>query len=142
MNNVTPLLLQPINVPSISAGGHYSSAIVAGGFVFTSGQTPRDASRRVIGDTIEAQTEATLDNLARVLEEAGTSLSNIVKVTVYLTDLKLFPRFNATYGAKFSDLKPARTTVECGLQGVLIEIDAVAYVGHSEHRQASTLANQ
>ena len=129
MTPITSPLLQPINVSSISAGGHYSSAIVAGGFVFTAGQTPRDASRRVIGDTIEAQTEATLDNLAKVLEEAGTSLSNVVKITVYLTDLTLFPRFNAAYGSRFLGLKPARTTVECGLQGVLIEIDAVAYVG-------------
>lgn len=133
MNTVTPPLLQSIHVPGISAGGHYSSAIVAGGWVFTAGQTPRDASRRVIGETIEAQTEATLDNLSRVLAEAGTSLRNIVKVTVYLTDLKLFPRFNVTYGARFPDLKPARTTVECGLQGVLIEIDAVACIGHCEH---------
>lgn len=118
-----------IDVPGLKAGGHYSAAIAAGGFAFVSGQTPRDADRRVVGDTIEAQTAAALDNVAKVLAAAGASLGDIVKITVYLTDLTLFPRFNVVYATYFPDLKPARTTVECGLQGVMVEIDAIAYLG-------------
>jgi 2-iminobutanoate/2-iminopropanoate deaminase len=103
--------------------------MTAGDFVFLSGQTPRDADRNVIGDSIEEQTRATLANVERVLAAAGAGLADVVKVTVYLTDLTLFSRFNAVYASWFPVHKPARTTVEAGLQRVLVEIDAVAYIG-------------
>lgn len=118
-----------IDVAGRKTGGYYSAAVVAGGFVFVSGQTPRDADRRVIGDSIETQAAAALDNVARVLAAAGASLEDIVKTTIYLTDLALFPQFNTVYATYFPDFKPARTTVECGLQGVMIEIDAIAHLG-------------
>jgi 2-iminobutanoate/2-iminopropanoate deaminase len=121
--------VRAIEIAGLEAGGHYSPAIVANGFVFVSGQTPRDADRRIIGSTIETQTAAALDNVARILSAAGGSLANVVKVTIYLTDLALFPRFNTVYASYFPDIKPARTTVECGLREVLVEVDAIAFIG-------------
>jgi 2-iminobutanoate/2-iminopropanoate deaminase len=121
--------LRGVNPGDLTPGGHYSSAMIAGDLVFLSGQTPRDAERKVIGDSIEEQTRATLANIERVLAAAGARRQDVVKVTVYLTDLTLFSRFNALYASWFADHKPARTTVEAGLQGVLVEIDMVAYIG-------------
>jgi 2-iminobutanoate/2-iminopropanoate deaminase len=120
-----------IEVDGIRTGGHYSAAVAAGGFVFVAGQTPRDAERRVVGETIEEQTAAALDNVAKALAAAGATLNDVVKTTVYLTDLALFPRFNAVYANYFPDFKPARATVGCELQGVMVEIDAIAYIGAS-----------
>jgi 2-iminobutanoate/2-iminopropanoate deaminase len=128
--------LRAVNPSDVKQGGHYSSAIIAGDFVFLSGQTPRDAERKVSGESIEEQAGATLDNVARVLAAAGAGLEDIVKITVYLTDLTLFSRFNTLYASYFPHHKPARTTVEAGLQGVLVEIDAVAYVGAPRDRDA------
>jgi 2-iminobutanoate/2-iminopropanoate deaminase len=129
MTNRTNASARAIDVPGRKAGGHYSAAVAAGGFVFVAGQTPRNEARQVVGETIEEQTDAALDNVARVLAAAGASLSNVVKITVYLTDLALFARFDAAYAARFPDFKPARSTVECGLQRVMVEIDAIAYIG-------------
>lgn len=120
-----------IEVDGIRTGGHYSAAVAAGGFVFVAGQTPRDAERRVVGETIEEQTAAAIENVQKALAAAGATLNDVVKTTVYLTDLTLFARFNAVYAKYFHDFKPARATVECGLQGVMVEIDAIAYVGTS-----------
>jgi 2-iminobutanoate/2-iminopropanoate deaminase len=121
--------LRCISRPDSQTGGHYSPAVVAGDFAFISGQTPRGADRQLIGDTIEAQTAATLDNVVKVLAAAGAGLEDIVKVNIYLSDLTQFGRFNTIYAQYFPHHKPARTTVESGLQGVMIEIDAVAYLG-------------
>jgi len=117
-----------LNVAGRAPGGHYSAAVIAGGLVFLAGQTPRDENRKVIGETIEEQTQATLDNLECALSAAGGSLKDLVKVTVYLTDLSMFPRFNAVYASRFCEAKPARATVECGLQGVMVEIDGIAHI--------------
>lgn len=125
----SPRALRGVNPTDLKPGGHYSSAMIAGDFVFLSGQTPRDADRKLIGDSIEEQTRATLANVERVLAGAGAGLDDVVKVTVYLTDLTLFGRFNAIYASWFAQHKPARATVEAGLQGVLVEIDVVAYIG-------------
>jgi 2-iminobutanoate/2-iminopropanoate deaminase len=129
MKSHTGATLRVIDVPDIRVGGHYSPAMVAGGFVFVAGQTPRDANRDVVGNTIEEQTAAALDNVVKVLAAAGATLDNIVKTTIYITNLGLFQRCNTVYARYFTNHKPARTTLECGLQGVLIEIDVVAYVG-------------
>jgi len=121
-----------VDIPGRTPGGHYSAAVVAGDFIFVAGQVPRDENRNLLGETIEEQTHATLDNVERVLEAAGASLNCVVKVSVYLTDLALFPRFNAVYASRFTEVRPVRTTIGCGLQGVLIEIDVVAYTGPSD----------
>ena len=110
--------------------GPYSQAISHAGWVFASGQIPLDPSTgaRVEGD-IEAQTERVIANLAAVLEAAGSSLANVVKTTVYVTDLALFARINAVYARHFSgDPPPARATVQVAALplGAAIEIDAIA----------------
>jgi 2-iminobutanoate/2-iminopropanoate deaminase len=110
--------------------GPYSQAIVAGGFVFASGQVPIDpASGKLVPGEIETQTERVLENLARVLEAAGSSLDQVVRASVYLVDLAMFPRMNAVYARYFAaDPKPARTTVQVAALplGAQVEIDAIA----------------
>ena len=109
--------------------GPYSQGLRIGDLVFTAGQGPLDpVSRAVVGETIEEQTELTIDNLAAVLEEAGTSLDHAVKVNVYLRDLSDFGAFNRVYERRFGDPKPVRTTVGADLLGIMVEIDLVAVV--------------
>ena len=110
--------------------GAYSQGIRAGDFIFTAGHTPLDpVTQKVVGTTIEEQTVRVLDNIRAVLEAGGASMADVVKTTVHLTDMSLFPRFNQVYAQYFPDPKPARTTVGSQLVGVLIEIEAVAYLG-------------
>lgn len=116
-------------VPKRTKGGHYSSNIRAGDFVFVAGQTPRDAGRRIVGATIEEQTEATMENLRAVLAHAGATLGQVVKATVHLADLADAPRFDATYAKYFPNNPPVRTAVGSVLNGVMVEIDVVAFVG-------------
>ncbi len=109
--------------------GPYSQAVKVGNTIYLSGQIPIDPNTNevVLGD-IATQTKRVLDNIKAVLEAAGYSLSDVVKVTVFLKDLKLFNEFNEVYGEYFKDKPPARTTVEVSNlpKGVLIEIDAIA----------------
>lgn len=112
------------------AGGAYSPCLRAGDFVFVAGQGPNDpATGQVVGTTIEEQTERTLENVKLLLEAAGASMADVVKATVHLSDLSLFPRYNTVYARYFPDPKPVRTTVGSQLLGILVEIDVVAYVG-------------
>ncbi len=108
--------------------GPYSQGMRAGNLVFTAGQGPFDpAARELVGDTIEEQTEAVIDNLSAVLAAAGTDLGHAVKAVVYLSDLSHFEAFNRVYERRFPDPRPARTTVASGLPpGVLVKIDLVA----------------
>ena len=122
---------QPIQTSNAPApGGAYSQALRVGDFVYTAGMGPwHPATRQVVGETIEAQTEQTLENLKAVLAAAGLGMEAVVKATVHLSDLSLFSRFNAVYTRYFPDPKPARTTVGSQLVGILVEIDLVAYAG-------------
>lgn len=109
--------------------GPYSQAIKAAELVFISGQIPLDpASGEIVGGSIEAQTEMVMRNLEAVLKAAGSDLDNVIKTTIYLTDLNDFAVVNGIYGRNFSDSPPARATVEVsGLpKGVKVEIDAIA----------------
>lgn len=108
--------------------GPYSQGMRVGNLVFTAGQGPFDpVGRELVGDTIEEQTEAVLDNLSAVLSAAGTDLDHVVKATVHLSDLSYFEAFNRVYERRFPDPKPVRTTVASGLPpGMLVEIDLVA----------------
>jgi reactive intermediate/imine deaminase len=112
--------------------GPYSQAVVAGGFVFASGQIPLDpATGKLVSGEIEAQTERVLDNLRAVLEAAGSSLDQVVRASVYLVDLAVFPRVNAIYARYFgSDPKPARSTVQVAALplGAQVEIDVIAHM--------------
>ena len=111
--------------------GAYSQGWRAGDFVFVTGTGPIDpVTGNVTGDTIEQQTEQTIDNLSAILEADGASLGDVVKVTVHLGDTSLFARYNAVYARRFSQPYPVRTTVGSDLghaPGMLIEIDCVAY---------------
>ena len=108
--------------------GPYSQAIRAGDFVFVAGQAPfLPGTRELAGDTIEAQTAQVLENVQAILQAAGSSMADVVKVTVHLTDLALFPRFNEVYARYFPEPHPVRTTVGSVLRGFMVEIDVIAY---------------
>lgn len=103
--------------------------MIAGNLVFVSGQSGRDPRTDVVADTIEAQTEQVLQNIATILEAAGSSLSRVVRCGVFLTDMTEFRRMNAVYERMFGGHRPARTTVavsELPGAGLKVEIDAVA----------------
>jgi len=110
--------------------GPYAQAVMAGGFVFASGQLPLDpASGELVGGDIAAQTERVIANLRAVLEAAGASLSRVVRTTVYLADLAEWPRMNEVYTRHFSgDPMPARTAIQAGAlpRGAALEMDAIA----------------
>jgi len=110
--------------------GAYSQGLRAGDFVFVSGQGPIDPTTgKIVGDTIEEQTARTLENIKAILEAGGATMADVVKVTAHLTDLANFAAYNKVYSTYFPDPKPVRTTVGSQLLGMLVEIDAIAYVG-------------
>jgi len=110
--------------------GAYSQGIRAGDFIFISGQGPLDpATGKIVGETIEEQTTRVLENIKAILEAGGATLSDVVKVSAHLSDLAMFERYNKVYASYFPNPKPARTTVGSQLLGILVEIDAIAYVG-------------
>jgi 2-iminobutanoate/2-iminopropanoate deaminase len=108
-----------------------AQGVKCGDFVFVSGQGPLDAvTKQVVSTDIGEQTRVTLDNVARVLEAAGTSLQHVVKVGVFLRDMKDFDAFNRVFRDYFKGVQPARTTVEASAPraGVNVEIDAIAWI--------------
>ncbi len=109
--------------------GPYSQAVKYGDLVFTSGQIPVDpgTGKMVEGD-IQAQTEQVFRNLEAVLEAAGTSLQNAVKVTVFLADMADFPKVNEVYARQFEEPFPARSCVEVSAlpARARVEIELVA----------------
>lgn len=112
-----------------AAIGPYSQAVSAGGFVFTSGQIALDPeSGEIVRGGFEAQAKQVLWNLEHVLESAGCSFQDVVKATIYVTDLGHFPRLNELYGEALGTHRPARSTVEVAAlpKGALVEIDLVA----------------
>ena len=122
---------QAITVPNGPKPGGASSPILrVGDFIFVSGQAPVDpATDEIVGTTIEEQTARTLDNITLLLAAAGADMSHVVKATVHLSDMALFDRYNAVYASYFPDPKPVRTTVGSQLDGFMVEIDVIAYVG-------------
>jgi len=110
--------------------GAYSQGLRAGDFIFVSGQGPLDpATGQIVGDTVEEQTARVLENIKAILEAGEATMADVVKVTAHLSDLSLFERYNKVYATYFPDPKPTRTTVGSQLLGILVEIDAIAYVG-------------
>ena len=110
------------------AVGPYSQAVEAAGTIYVSGQLPIDASTGKMPEGIEAQTRQSLTNLRHILEEAGSSLSDVVKTTVLLQDMGDFAAMNAVYAEFFTQEMPARMCYEVAAlpMGALVEIDAVA----------------
>jgi len=109
--------------------GPYSPAVRAGDFVYVSGQVPRDPiTGELAGDDVATQTRQTLSNLQRVLEQAGARLADVVSVTVYLARADDWDAMNGAYVKMFHQPYPSRTTVGAELRGILVEINAVAFV--------------
>jgi 2-iminobutanoate/2-iminopropanoate deaminase len=111
------------------AVGPYVQGITANGFLFTAGQIGLDpATGKLVEGGIEAETRRVLENLKAVLEAAGTSLTEVVKTTVYLTDLSHFQAMNQIYAEYFLEHRPARSTVGVAQLplGALVEIELVA----------------
>jgi len=115
------------NGPPVAAP--YSPAVAAGNLLFVSGQGPmaRDGSGVVRG-TFEEETRLTLDNLKTVLEDAGSSLEQVVKATVFLADMGNFGKFNEVYSAYFPENPPARTCIQAGRLPLdfQVEVEAIA----------------
>jgi 2-iminobutanoate/2-iminopropanoate deaminase len=112
-----------------AAIGPYSQAIVSGEFVFASGQIPLDpATGRMVSDSIQAETHRVIQNVAAVLEAAGSSLDGVLKTTVFLTDLADFAAMNEVYRGYFPDPAPARSTVQVAAlpRGARVEIEVIA----------------
>lgn len=111
--------------------GPYSQGIKMGNLVFTAGQVPIDpAVGKLIEGDIEAQTHQVLKNLSAILEAAGSSLSRVIKTTVFMIDLGEFQAMNGVYGQYFQEKPPARSTVQVSRLplGAKIEIEAVAEI--------------
>jgi len=112
--------------------GHYSQAIIHNGLVYVAGQLPIDpkTGERKIG-SIEEQTEQTLNNVRAILQAAGSDLSRILKMTVYISEIGLWGKVNEVYARVMGDHRPARAIVPVKElhHGFQIEIEAIAAVG-------------
>ena len=109
--------------------GPYSQGVIAGGFLFVSGQIALDpATGNLVDGDIEAQTEQVLKNLLAVLKEAKIGPENVVKTTVYLKDIADFARMNEVYGRYLGKQPPARSTIQAAAlpRDVKVEIDVIA----------------
>lgn len=116
-------------------GAPYTPAVRAGAFIFISGQIPLDpATSRIVEGDFETQVRQCLRNLAAILKQEGLGLDAIVKTTIFLKDLNDFSALNSVYGAYFTGVKPARSTVEVARLplDVQVEIEAIALVPDQE----------
>lgn len=118
-------LMAPGAPPAV---GPYSHAVVTGNLIYTAGQAGLNPSSRQMAEGIEEQTRQTLQNIAAILEAAGSSLSKVVKTTVFLADMNDFKAMNAVYAEFLPENPPARTTVQVARipLDALVEIEAVA----------------
>ncbi len=117
--------------------GPYSQAVIHNGLLYISGQVPLDpVSGEVVRASIEEETETVLNNIKIIVEEAGSSLEAVLKVTCYLADIEDFARFNNVYGKYFSGNPPARTTFQAGRLplDVQVEMDAIVALPSKEHK--------
>lgn len=119
-----------IDSPRVPRMGPYSQAVRVGDLVFTAGQPGIEpASGTVAGDSFESQARQAFANLSAVLEDAGSSLARVIKVTCFITDATAFPVLNALFGEFFPDTPPVRSAPIVQLpRGLLFSIDAVAVV--------------
>ena len=113
-----------------SPRGPYSHAVRAGDFIFVSGQAALDpATNTSVPGTVAAETHQTIKNIQSILQAAGADLSDVVKCSVFLADIRDFAEMNQVYEEYFGQAKPARTTVNALLpaQDLKVEIDCIAY---------------
>jgi 2-iminobutanoate/2-iminopropanoate deaminase len=125
------IVIRTEKAPAPFQGAPYSQAIRAGDFVFVSGQLAlRPGAKEIAGDTIQEQTQLVLENLAAVLEAAGSGIDKLVKTTVFLQNLGDFQGMNEVYAQHVGDRPPARSTVEVAAlpSSALVEIEAIAHL--------------
>ena len=118
-----------INSPlAPGAIGPYSQAIEVNGMLFLSGQLPIDAATGLMAEGIEEQTKQSLSNIKHILEEAGLTMANVVKTTVFLADMSLFADMNKVYSTFFQGEYPARSAVAVKAlpKDALVEIECIA----------------
>lgn len=110
--------------------GHYTPAIVENGFVFVSGQLPIDSAGNMLKGTVEEQMLQCLKNIDIILQASGSSISRVVKATVFITDIGDWPKVNGVFANYFGDHRPARVVVPTGklLDGIHVEVDCIAAV--------------
>lgn len=121
------LIVPPNGPPAV---GPYSPAVAANEFLFVSGQIPIDPKTgEIVKESFEKQARQTLDNLRSVVEAGGFTLDDVVKVTIFLTDLARFAELNQIYEEYFGQSKPARACIQAAAlpKGVDVEIDAIVY---------------
>ena len=108
--------------------GPYSQAVIHNGLIYVSGQIPLDPQTgELVRGTIEDETEAALNNLRTIIEEAGATMEDVLRVSCYLADMEDFPRFNAIYAKYFTVNPPARSTFQAAKLplDVQVEVDAI-----------------
>lgn len=112
-----------------AAIGAYSQAVRTEDVILTSGQLPITADGELLDDaSVTEQTDQCLKNVQAILEEEGAAMENVVKTTVFISDIDDFDEFNETYGEFFADEPPARSAIEVGRvpKGAALEIEAIA----------------
>ena len=127
-------VIRPLDAPRPK--GPYSPAIVADGFVFVAGQGPINPKTNEfeLGD-IRSETRRTLENVRAILQAAGSSMHDVVRVGVFLADTKDFDAMNEVYKEFFPEDQPARTTVGVQLPKIKVEIDCIAQAGKPPKRK-------
>lgn len=107
--------------------GPYSQGIMVDQFVFVAGQRPQDPVTGEIKKDIKEQTKQVIENIKAILKESNCTLDDVVRTTVYLSDIKYFDEMNSVYQEMFSRPFPARTTMGVQLRGIDVEIDVIAW---------------
>ncbi len=124
-------MIERITAPGAPAPqGPYSHAVRAGDFIYVSGQAALDpATNQFVVGTVAEETRRTIGNIESILQAAGAGLADVVKCSVFLSDIRDFAEMNEVYNEFFGQAKPARTTVQATLpgKGIKVEIDCVAY---------------
>ena len=123
---MTKEVINTNNAPE--AIGPYSQGVIVGDFVYTSGQIPLNPATGELVTDIKLATKQSMENIKAILEEAGTSLNNVVKTSIFLKDLNDFEAVNEVYGTYFIENKPSRSCVQVAKlpKDAVIEIEAIA----------------
>jgi len=122
-------IIHPERKPGFDTGA-YSDGVAVNGFLFVSGQASVDftTSEFILG-TIEEETKQTMKNLKAIIEAAGATMDDVVKCTAHLANIADFDRYNKVYATYFTDVKPARTTVQSVLaENLKVEIDCIVKI--------------
>ncbi len=124
-------IIRTENAPAPLGGAPYNQAVKTGGLIFLAGQIPMDVATGALAEGgIVEQTNACFDNVAAILEAAGSDLSKVVRAQVYMADLGQFGEMNAVYASRMPEPFPARSTFQVAAlpAGALVEIEVVATV--------------